>query len=76
METRSIGAIYPLGQFPTGGRSMVLLTLAVVFVIIALAAWLLGARGFAGFSWGIAKFLIIIFIVLFLITLVLGLGGL
>jgi uncharacterized membrane protein YtjA (UPF0391 family) len=40
-----------------------------------MVAWLAGARGFAGFSWGIAKFLIVIFVLLFLIALVLGLGG-
>jgi len=40
----------------------------MVFIIIAFAAWILGARGTAGFSWGIAKFLIVVFVVLFVIS--------
>ena len=49
-----------------------LLTLAIVFIIIAFAAWILGARGAAGFSWGIAKFLIVVFVVLFVISVLVG----
>jgi uncharacterized membrane protein YtjA (UPF0391 family) len=50
----------------------ILLTLAIVFIIIAFAAWILGARGTAGFSWGIAKFLIVVFVVLFVISVLVG----
>ncbi|MHB8102723.1 MAG: DUF1328 domain-containing protein [Methanosarcina sp.] len=45
-----------------------LIGLAVVFLILALVAYILGARGIAGFSMEIAKWLVIIFIVLAIIT--------
>jgi uncharacterized membrane protein YtjA (UPF0391 family) len=45
-----------------------LIGLAVVFLILALIAFVLGARGIAGFSMEIAKWLVIIFIVLAIIT--------
>jgi uncharacterized membrane protein YtjA (UPF0391 family) len=45
-----------------------LIGLAVVFLILALIAFVLGARGIAGFSMEIAKWLVIIFIVLAVIT--------
>lgn len=45
-----------------------LIGLAVVFLILALVAFVLGARGIAGFSMEIAKWLVIIFIVLAIIT--------
>jgi len=45
-----------------------LIGLAVVFLILALIAFVLGARGIAGFSMVIAKWLVIIFIVLAIIT--------
>ena len=41
-----------------------LIGLAVVFLILALVAYILGARGIAGFSMEIAKWLVIIFIIL------------
>ena len=41
-----------------------LIGLALVFLILALIAYVLGARGIAGFSMEIAKWLVIIFIVL------------
>jgi uncharacterized membrane protein YtjA (UPF0391 family) len=45
-----------------------LIGLAVVFLILELIAYVLGARGIAGFSMEIAKWLVIIFIVLAIIT--------
>lgn len=45
-----------------------LIGLAVVFLILALIAYILGARGIAGFSMEIAKWLVIIFIILAIIT--------
>ena len=42
--------------------------LAVLFLILALVAAVLGARGVAGLSMEIAKWLIIIFVVLALVT--------
>lgn len=45
-----------------------LIGLAVVFLILALVAYILGARGIAGFSMEIAKWLVIIFIILAIIS--------
>jgi len=45
-----------------------LIGLAVFFLILAFIAYLLGATGIAGFSMEIAKWLIIIFVILAIIT--------
>ena len=45
-----------------------LIGLAVTFLILALVAFILGARGIADFSMEIAKWLVRIFIVLAIIT--------
>jgi uncharacterized membrane protein YtjA (UPF0391 family) len=45
-----------------------LIGLAVIFLVLALIAFILGARGIAGFSMEIARWLVIIFIVLAIIT--------
>ena len=47
------------------------LYLAVVFIILAIIAGLVGARGVAGISMAAAKWLIIIFVVLAVISLIL-----
>lgn len=59
-------ALLPLQLF--GGD---FLYLAVVFVVLAIGAALLGAGGVAGLSMNIAKWLVIIFVVLAVISLVL-----
>ncbi len=46
-----------------------LIVLAVVFLVLALIAYILGARGVAGFSMSIAKWLIIIFVILAILSL-------
>ena len=51
-----------------------LIGLAVVFLVIALVAYAVGARGIAGFSMEIAKILIIVFVALFLLALVFGIA--
>ncbi len=51
---------------------MGLLGLALVFLIIAFVAYAVGARGVAGFSMEIGKILIVIFLVLFVVTLLFG----
>jgi uncharacterized membrane protein YtjA (UPF0391 family) len=51
-----------------------LLGVAVLFLVIALVAYVLGARGVAGFSMDIAKILIVVFLVLFVLSLVFGLA--
>jgi uncharacterized membrane protein YtjA (UPF0391 family) len=45
-----------------------LIGLAVILLVLALVAYILGARGIAGFSMEIAKWLVIIFIILAIIT--------
>ena len=47
---------------------------AVVFLIIALVAGVLGFGGIAGASVGIARILFGIFLVLFLVSLIMGRG--
>jgi uncharacterized membrane protein YtjA (UPF0391 family) len=51
---------------------MDLIWLAVVFIILAFIAYVLGARGIAGFSLEIAKWLVIIFVVLAIIVFLFG----
>ena len=48
-----------------------LIELAVLFLILALVAAVLGARGVAGLSMDIAKWLVIIFVVLAVVAFVL-----
>lgn len=48
-----------------------LIELAVLFLILALVAAVLGARGVAGLSMDIAKWLVIIFVVLAIVAFVL-----
>jgi len=48
-----------------------LISLAIAFFILALIAGALGMKGVAGISMNIAKWLVIIFIILALITLAL-----
>ena len=50
-----------------------LVTLAIVFFIIALIAYVLGARGMAGMSAGIGRTLLFVFLVLAVIMLIVGL---
>ena len=51
---------------------MSLLTLAIVFFVIALVAYVLGARGVAGMSAGIGRTLLFVFIVLAIIFAIVG----
>ncbi len=48
---------------------------AVVFLVVALVAAILGFGGIAGTAVGIAQILFWIFLVVFLVSLILGLGG-
>ncbi len=47
---------------------MALLSLAIAFVVLAIIAAVLGARGVAGLSMRIAKWLVIIFIILAIVS--------
>ncbi len=48
-----------------------IIELAILFLILALVAYILGARGVAGFSMNIAKWLIIIFIIIAIVAFIL-----
>jgi uncharacterized membrane protein YtjA (UPF0391 family) len=48
-----------------------LIELAVLFLVLALVAFILGARGIAGFSMEIAKWLVIIFVIVAIVAFVL-----
>ena len=48
-----------------------LIELAVLFLILALVAYVLGARGIAGFSMDIAKWLVIIFVIIAIVAFIL-----
>jgi uncharacterized membrane protein YtjA (UPF0391 family) len=50
-----------------------LLSLAIVFFIIAILAYVLGARGLAGMSAGIGRTLLFVFLVLAVIFVIVGL---
>jgi uncharacterized membrane protein YtjA (UPF0391 family) len=50
-----------------------LLWLAIVFFIIAIVAYVLGARGIAGMSAGIGRTLLFVFLVLAIIFVIVGL---
>ena len=48
-----------------------LIELAVLFLILALVAYILGARGIAGFSMDIAQWIVIIFVVVAVVAFIL-----
>lgn len=50
-----------------------LVYLAIIFFVIALVAYAMGARGLAGMSAGIGRTLLFVFIVLAIIFLIVGL---
>ena len=50
---------------------MAILELAVTFFVIAIIAAILGARGIAGLTMGIAKWLVVIFVVLAIVSFLL-----
>ena len=58
----------PFAPLQFGGD---LIGLAILFLVLALVAAVLGARGVAGLSMDIAKWLVIIFVVLAVLTFVL-----
>jgi uncharacterized membrane protein YtjA (UPF0391 family) len=48
-----------------------LIYLAVIFLVLALVFFILGAKGIAGFTMEIAKWLVIIFVVVAIVTFIL-----
>jgi uncharacterized membrane protein YtjA (UPF0391 family) len=51
-----------------------LLDLGILFLVIALIAYIVGAKGVAGFTMEIAKIIIVVFLILFVLSLVFGYG--
>jgi uncharacterized membrane protein YtjA (UPF0391 family) len=51
-----------------------LLDLGILFLVIAFLAYVFGARGVAGFSMEIAKILIVLFLILFALSVLFGLA--
>ena len=51
-----------------------LLDIGILFLVIAFIAYIFGARGIAGFSMEIAKILIVVFVILFVLSVLLGLA--
>jgi uncharacterized membrane protein YtjA (UPF0391 family) len=51
---------------------MDLIWLAVLFLVLAFVAYVLGARGVAGFSMEIAKWLVIIFVIIAIVVFLFG----
>jgi uncharacterized membrane protein YtjA (UPF0391 family) len=49
---------------------MGLISLAVICLLLALVFYILGARGIAGFTMNIAKWLVIIFVVIAIISFI------
>ena len=48
-----------------------LIELAVLFLVLAVVAYILGARGIAGFSMEIAKWLVIFFVIVAIVAFIL-----
>jgi uncharacterized membrane protein YtjA (UPF0391 family) len=59
-------AVLPLQLF-----SGQFLQYAIVFFVLAILAWVAGARGLAGLSMGIARLFVLVFLVLAVISLLL-----
>jgi uncharacterized membrane protein YtjA (UPF0391 family) len=59
-------------EYPDGTREIFMLYYAVVFLVIALIAGALGFFGVAGAAVGIAKILFFVFLVLFVVSLLIG----
>jgi uncharacterized membrane protein YtjA (UPF0391 family) len=64
------GILAQTAAFPTG-----LVSLAVIFFIIAIVAYLLGAQGVAGMSAGIGRTLLFVFLVLAVIIAIFAFLG-
>ena len=68
MLTTLAASLPVLAQLPGG-----LISIAIVFFIIAILAYVLGARGVAGMSAGIGRTLLFVFLVLAVIMVIVGL---
>ncbi len=61
-----------LAMFAQTAGAPDLLWLAIVFFVVALCAYFLGAKGVAGMSAGIGKMLLIVFVILAVLVAVFG----
>ena len=68
LTTLATTGLLAQAAFPTG-----LVSLAVVFFIVAILAYVLGARGVAGMSAGIGRTLLFVFLVLAILFVIVGL---
>jgi uncharacterized membrane protein YtjA (UPF0391 family) len=66
----SKSALSPAPEAPARRKKM--LHYALIFFLVAIVAAVLGFGGVAGASMGIAKILFFLFLVIFLVTLVMG----
>jgi uncharacterized membrane protein YtjA (UPF0391 family) len=66
-DVRMMAALAATLALPGG-----LLSLIVLFLVLALVAYVLGARGLAGFSMELAKVLIVVFVILAVLALIVG----
>lgn len=73
LETVVLDSITALQSLPLqfGGFGGNFIELAVLFLVLAVVAAILGAEGIAGVSMDVAKWLVIIFVVLAIISFVL-----
>ena len=70
LTTLAAASLPVLAQLPGG-----LISIAIIFFIIAIVAYVLGARGVAGMSAGIGRTLLFVFLVLAVIMVIVGLVG-
>ncbi len=70
MDARKIPANAESG----GGRGIIMLRWAVIFLVIALVAALFGFTGIASAAAGIAKFLFFLFLVICLVLFIAGMS--
>ncbi len=70
LASSSLAASAMLAQMPGG-----LIGLAVIFFIIAIVAYVLGAQGVAGMSAGIGRTLLFVFLVLAVIMVIINLAS-
>ena len=72
LHARPVPQLIAAREFRSANEESLMLHYAVVFLVIALVAAVLGFGGLAGASVGIAKILFLVFIVLFVVSLLLG----
>ena len=68
LTTLAASSLPVLAQLPGG-----LIGIAIIFFIIAIVAYVLGAQGVAGMSAGIGRTLLFVFLVLAVIMVIVGL---